>query len=100
MSKIQLQRSMKASKCRLQERTVLVQALQADIEAWQQHDVYFASNVGSVCRGMTTSQVAAFFDKGLLCVRAYEPSTGGCPFHLQKSLWSQTPAGCRVHPPK
>ena len=75
---------------------MLVQVSQADLEAWQQHDVYFASNVGSVCRGMTTRQVAAFFDKGLLCVRAYEPSTGGCLCHLKKRLWSQTPASCRV----
>ena len=48
----------------------------AEIKAWQQHSVYFGSTVASVCRSMTTRQVAAFFAQGILCVRAYDPSTG------------------------
>ena len=48
----------------------------AELNKWQQHSVYFGSTVVSVCRGMTTRQVAAFFDRGILCVRAYYPSTG------------------------
>ena len=56
--------------------SVLAQVSAAELGAWPQHTVYFGSTVVSVCRGMTTRQVAAFFARGVLCVRAYDPSTG------------------------
>ena len=57
---------------------MLMQVLAADMEAWQQLPVYFGTNVASVCRGMTQPQVSAFFSRGRLCVRAYQPSSGTC----------------------
>lgn len=63
------------------------------IRTWQQHSVYFGSTVVSVCRGMTTRQVAAFFARGILCVRAYDPSTG--PHQHLKSIW---PRRCTFFP--
>ena len=67
------------------------------MSAWQQHSVYFGSTVVSVCRGMTTRQVAAFFDRGILCVRAYYPSTGEpvCLL-LFLLLWSHILLCCRA----
>lgn len=59
----------------------------ADMEAWQQIPVYFGTNVASVCRGMTQSQVSAFFSRGRLCVRAYQPISGTCiSFAIQVSF--------------
>jgi hypothetical protein len=67
-----------------------VQVSQAALEASQQHDVYFASNVGSVCRGMTTRQE----ESHMLNIPTTDDASAGTPHGLP--TWARPGNG----PPK
>ena len=53
------------------------QVPEEEVASWRPREVYCGASVVSVCRGMRQAQVARLFGAGLLCVRAYDPITGG-----------------------
>jgi hypothetical protein len=50
-------------------------------------DVYLGSSVASICSGMTQQQLQAFFSpRGCMCIRSYDPLTGGASLKLPAYL--------------
>lgn len=58
----------------------LTQVPLAEFEGWPLREVYCGSSIGAVCRGMSGPEVAHFFTRGHLCVRAYVTATGAHEF--------------------
>jgi hypothetical protein len=66
---------------------VIAEAAAAALPVVLWRDVHLGSSVASICSGMTQQQLQAFFSaRGCMCIRSYDPLTGGASLKLPAYL--------------